>query len=136
MGAMTVTLLLKLFCVGFLINMAWEVWHSQLYTTCLKQTWTKNVRLLTIMSLKDALFITLFYGISFLVTKTFFESLWVVHLFFVLSALTFSFIDEKISVARGRWEYAPSMPTLFGVGITPLLEIALTGLLAFLLASG
>jgi len=31
-----------------------------------------------------------------------------------------------------RWEYLPSMPTVFGVGLTPLIELATTGVAAFL----
>ena len=42
------------------------------------------------------------------------------------------FFDEKISLSLGRWEYASSMPTLLGVGLTPLLELAITGVLTFL----
>jgi hypothetical protein len=124
-------LLTELFVFGFLLNMVWEVWHSQLYTTCLKQEWTKNVRLLTIMSLKDAFFIVLFYLTTVFIFGSydiFNNSLQLV--FFVLISLSFSFVDEKISIKKKRWEYAPTMPTVFGVGITPLLEIAITGVLA------
>ena len=50
---------------------------------------------------------------------------------FVIISLLFSFIDEKVSVKMERWEYAKNMPTILGVGITPLLEVAVTGALAF-----
>lgn len=129
-----ISLYVQLFVLGFLLNMTWEVWHSQLYTTCLQQSWTKNVRLLTIMSLKDALFIVLFYLISFAIVREYMPATIpqvAPHVLFVFFALIFSFIDEKIAIARNRWEYSLSMPTLFGVGITPLLEIAVTGLLAW-----
>jgi hypothetical protein len=121
-------LLTALFVFGFLLNMVWEIWHSQLYTTCLKQEWTKNVRLLTIMSLKDAFFIVLFYLVTVLLFGSydiFSNSLQLVV--FVFISLSFSFVDEKISIKKKRWEYAPAMPTIWGVGVTPLLEIAVTG---------
>jgi hypothetical protein len=111
--------------------MVWEVWHSQLYTTCLKQEWTKNVRLLTTMSLKDAFFIVLFYFVTVFVFGSydiFSNSLQLVV--FVFISLSFSFVDEKISIKKMRWEYAPAMPTIWGVGVTPLLEIAVTGVVA------
>jgi hypothetical protein len=87
--------------------------------------------LLTVMSLKDAFFITLFYfSVSFLtmnvdITTNGF------HLFlFSFMALSFSFIDESVSVKYGRWEYNEKMPKIFGVGLTPLLEVWVTGLIA------
>jgi hypothetical protein len=67
----TVYLLSELFLFGFLLNMVWEVWHSQLYTTCLKQEWTKNIRLLTIMAVKDAFFIILFYFLTTLLFQSY-----------------------------------------------------------------
>jgi hypothetical protein len=85
------------------------------------------------MSLKDGLFIILFYLIATTLFPT--DNILInraaLSAFLVL-ALGFAFIDEKISVKKGRWEYAKAMPTIFGVGVTPLLEIAVTGLLAFL----
>ena len=52
---------------------------------------------------------------------------------FVATGLTFAFIDETISTRKGRWEYAPAMPRIFGVGLTPLLELPVTGIVALAL---
>lgn len=114
--------LLQIFSVGFGLNLAWELTHCQLYETCRRQTWRQNTPLLIKMSFKDAVFIVLFYFISAGI-------IWL----FVLLSLAFAFVDEKISVKRKRWEYAASMPTLFGVGLTPMLEIAVTGLITFVI---
>lgn len=133
---MDYNLLLKIWVVGVLLNVVWEIAHHRLYETCRQQTWEQNMPLLLFMSLKDGLFIVLFYSVSagLFGVRTIFEHVeaWVL---FVVLALTFSFLDEKISTRLGRWEYASSMPTLWGVGITPLLEIAVTGLLAVWLVS-
>lgn len=115
-------ILAKLFAVSFFLNLLWEMHHSTLYTTCLKMPLGKLQRLLTVMSLKDAFWITLLYAIS----TALFGSLFIFQnpaqlTFFVLLTLAFSFIDERISLKMQRWEYAPAMPILFGVGITPLL---------------
>lgn len=59
-----------------------------------------------------------------------FYSIWQTFLFVVL-ALVAGFCDEKISLKLGRWEYADTMPRVFGVGVTPFLEFAVTGLLTF-----
>jgi small-conductance mechanosensitive channel len=125
--------LTKLFVISFGLNIIWEFAHCQLYATCRRQTWAQNIPLLIKMSLKDGFFIILFYVIATTLfpTSDILTSRTALLTFLALS-LGFAFIDEKISVAAGRWEYAKAMPTIFGVGVTPLLEIAVTGLLAFL----
>lgn len=116
------------------MNLLWEVNHSVLYATCYKLSLPSYARLITIMSVKDGLWISFFYGISALL----FQNIYIVEsfsqlLFFIILSLLFSFFDEKISVNLGRWEYRKNMPTILGVGITPLLEIAVTGVATFFL---
>lgn len=127
-------LITRLFVIAFGLNVIWEFAHCRFYETCQRQTWAQNFPLLLTMSAKDALIIVLFYFITII--------LWqpadiLAHpgaaATFLALALGFSFIDEKLSVNYGRWEYARAMPTIFGVGVTPLLEIAATGLAALLL---
>jgi len=115
----------ELFLVALGLNVIWEFAHCFLYETCRQQTWRQNIPLLLTMSLKDAALIVLFYLIAGGSAA----------LFLVL-ALGFAFIDEKVSLRLKRWEYAAAMPTLGGVGLTPLLEIAVTGLLSVWLVAG
>lgn len=132
METITVALILKILGAGFALNVLWEFIHSRLYTTCLEQPWKKNAPLLLMMAAKDTFFILLFYAMTVLVFKTGDITNNPVQLAaFAAFALAFSFIDETISVRRGRWKYAPSMPTAAGVGVTPLLEIAVTGIATF-----
>lgn len=115
--------LVRLFFIGWGLNLIWEFSHALLYETCRRQAWQKNVRLLTVMAAKDGFFIVLFSVVAF----------WLLHGgtgLFVLISLAFSFVDEKLALRWQRWEYTTVMPTIFGVGITPLLEIAVTGMLA------
>lgn len=116
--------LLHLSLVGFGLNLIWEFSHAWLYETCRRQSWQKNVRLLTIMAAKDGLFIVLFYLVSFVLFPGGLG-------LFILLCLVFSFADEKLAIRWQRWEYAAAMPTVFGVGVTPFLEIAVTGVVAF-----
>lgn len=119
----------KIFLIGFLLNFVYEIFHSQLYTTCHKMKYADRITLLTIMSLKDGFWITLFYVLAAMstgVTDVFHYPI-ALALFCGLGLL-FSYFDERISISLKRWEYAPSMPRVFGVGVTPLLEIAVTGL--------
>lgn len=127
-------ILTKLFIVGFLVNLLWEVNHSVLYTTCYNLTLPKYTRLITLMSAKDGFWIALFYGITVLIYKNFFILEQTAQLLlFIATALLFSFFDEYISLRLKRWEYVPAMPTILGVGLTPLLEIAVTGVITFFL---
>jgi hypothetical protein len=129
-----VSLLASLFVVGFLLNLVWEFSHSQLYETCRRKPWRKNVPLLIKMSLKDGLFIVLFYvlAVSIFGSRDILTNPSALTSFMLLS-LGFAFFDEKTSLRLGRWEYAATMPRVFSVGLTPLLEIALTGLLTFII---
>ena len=126
-------ILFQIFLIAFLINLLWEVIHSQLYETCLKSPLKKFIPLIIGASLKDGLFISLFYLTSAII----FGQINILAdrsqlLAFIFLALSFSFIDEKISLKLGRWQYAKAMPKVFGVGLTPLLELAVTGVLTFL----
>lgn len=123
---------IHLFSVGVGLNIVWEFLHAWLYETCRRQTWQQNVPLLLIMAVKDGGFIVFFYSLSVVLfgRVEIVRSVWQLLFFFVL-ALSFSFVDERVSLRLKRWEYATSMPRVFGVGVTPLLEIAVTGLLAF-----
>ncbi len=125
-------ILIKLVISAFLINLAWEVLHSRLYTTCLEMDFFRYRRAMLIMSAKDSAIIAVFYIVTVVIFKggAILDNFYQMLLFIALG-LAFSFLDERISLKRKRWQYAPAMPKVFGVGLTPLAEIAVTGLLAF-----
>lgn len=123
---------IEIFIIAFLINFVWEVWHSQLYKTIHEMKFRDMIKLLTKMSLKDALWIMLFYYVTILIfgNINIFDN-YTQLITFIILGLLFSFVDEKISLKLGRWTYTKDMPIILGVGITPLLEVAVTGILAF-----
>ncbi len=41
---------------------------------------------------------------------------------------------EREALAMGRWSYAEAMPTLGGIGLTPLVQLPLLGALGVLIA--
>ncbi len=123
----------KNFLVAFALNLLWEFGHCQLYETCRRQSWKQNIPLLIKMSAKDGLFVILFYLAAFWTAgRTDITASPAATALYLTLALTFSFIDERISIKLRRWEYATAMPKVAGVGVTPLLEIAVTGWLAFI----
>lgn len=112
-----------LFVVAFGLNVVWEFAHSWLYTTCRAMSFFALTKLLVWQAFKDALWISGIYYIS--------PNLFV----FVAVLLLFAYIVEWHALKTKRWEYAPEMPRIFGVGLTPLLELSVTGLLAVFLVS-
>ena len=89
--------------------------------------------MITISALKDGIWISIFFLISALIFKETnvlnnFPQFW----FFVIISLLFAFFNEKISLKMGRWKYSEKMPRIFGVGISPLFELVITGILTFL----
>jgi len=89
--------------------------------------------LITGASLKDGLWITIFYTLTYLI----FDNTEILTnkpqlILFLILCLVFSFIDEKVSIGLKRWEYSKHMPKILGVGLTPLVELAITGVLTFI----
>lgn len=130
-----IIIVIKIFILAFLINLFWEVCHSLLYQTCLKSPLKNYVKLILKASLKDAFFITSFYLMTVLIFKNFY----VLNNNFQLAAfmvicLLFSYADEIISLHYKRWEYSKEMPKIFGAGLTPLFELAVTGLVVLLIS--
>jgi len=128
--------LLIVFILSFFLNLLWEVLHSTLYKTCWEMPFNKVQRLLVVMSLKDGFWIVAFFTIAALISGTFvpYASTLQMGIFFVL-CLSFSFIDEKLAIKWKRWEYGSNMLQVLGVGLTPLLELAITGGVAVYLAA-
>lgn len=127
-------MILIIFLISFLINIIWEFCHCRLYLTCINWPPKKRVLLLLFASFKDALFIVIFYLISIFPFGN--ENILAIPLafsYFIMLSLFFSFVDEKISIKYKRWEYSLKMPKFFGVGITPLLELAITGTITFII---
>ena len=128
-----ISILLQIFLISFFLNLLWEIIHSQLYETCLKASLKKFIPLIILASIKDAFWISLFFIISVYIFKNINIILNLPQIiFFIFLAFAFSFLDEKISLAKNRWRYSKQMPTVFKVGVTPLFEIAITGVLTFL----
>lgn len=122
----------QIFLISFLLNLVWEVNHSALYKTCYELTFKKCMRLLTVMSIKDGFWISLFYTITVFVFDSANPILNIAQfVLFIIISLGFSFIDEKISIKKERWKYTEEMPIIFGVGVSPFLELAVTGAIAF-----
>lgn len=109
---------LALVCgVALLLNIVWEFLHVRLYTTAVTRAY------LLWQSVKDALWISLAYLLA--------PNVYV----FALGLLVFAYVVELHATRTGRWAYGPHMPRVFGVGLSPLLELPVTGTLTLALLS-
>ncbi len=106
------------------MNLLYELSHSLLYKTCLEAPLKKYVYLMCKATVFDGLSIAVFYFLGFWLFPKYFL------IAFFVTALLFAYVWEIYSLKVGKWEYSAAMPIVFSVGITPLIQLALTGLLS------
>ncbi|MEX2055112.1 MAG: hypothetical protein WD972_02925 [Candidatus Andersenbacteria bacterium] len=131
----------ELFIVAFFLNYLWESWHAvYLYHGFAHPPLTyvrslpEFLHLITRVSLTDAVLITV---IALLGVSIWRDWSWFTHpttqqySFFIAAALVVAIaIEIKGVYLFKQWSYSPLMPTLFGLGVSPLLQLAVTGLIA------
>jgi hypothetical protein len=112
--------------LAFALNLAWEIAQVKLYTI-----WTEVDRLsvawaLLHCSLGDVVIaLALFALAGIVLRRTDWPASrpWTGGVIVVLGALAFTAWSEWYNVYRaGNWSYTASMPTIFGVGLSPLLQ--------------
>jgi hypothetical protein len=106
---------------GVAINVAWEFGQAGLYGG--RPPWWVYLE----AAVTDGLIIAFAALFAALWRRAF----WPVFLVALLA--TAAFIELR-ALAQGRWSYAESMPTVFTIGLSPLVQLALTGTLAVLIA--
>lgn len=114
---------LLIFGVAYILNLIWERVHVQLYDVHLSviDTWLLLLR----ATFWDAVIIT---GVYFLIdtkNKT---------LRYTLSAiicLGVAIFIEQRALAEGRWAYLPTMPLVFGMGLSPLIQLPLLAIVTY-----
>lgn len=118
----------EIWLVAFGLNLLWEFGHCRLYETCRRMPWRQLVPLLVRMAGKDGLLIVFFYlAASWLTGSVSVVDSGAALAVFAANSLAFAYIDERVSLRMKRWEYTGAMPTIGGVGVSPLLELVVTG---------
>ena len=115
---------IALLVVGFAINIAWEFGQAGLYGG--RPPWWVYVE----AAVKDALIIAAAAVLAVAITRRWRRVFWPVFLLALVA--TAAFIELR-ALSQGRWSYAESMPTVFTIGLSPLVQLALTGTLAVLI---
>ena len=115
----------------FIFNLVWEILHSSLYISFMLEE--NYWRTILFASLGDVLYVSLIFGIVSLNNNGFKwisilknRDYWLVAFLGILTAV---FVELKAAYL-GKWVYTEAMPTIFGIGISPLLQLAVTASLA------
>ena len=121
------------FLLAFLLNLLWEVSHSPLYnwnSLPLQNSVYFYVPTILLNSLGDLMYISIIFLIISAINKKF---SWISspkkkhYLFLAIFSLILSILIEiKGIFILNKWSYSSFMPLVFGIGISPLLELAVT----------
>ena len=124
-----------IFVVSFMLNYIWESVHEAFLYKAFKCIADKYIVMMLIASVPDALMIL---GIYLLVAALWKDILWLQKMkknqvyTACLAGLVFAAAIEYWNVlANKNWSYTIYMPTIFGIGISPLVQLSATGLLTF-----
>ncbi len=124
-----------LFCSAFLLNFLWESLHGAfLYEGIGALPAERYVSLILYATSVDAVLIVAIYGLVSLVSRNmrWFEEKkkTPLILFILLGLITAVFIEIRAVYFQNRWSYSSLMPMVLGIGLSPLIQLAITGLLA------
>lgn len=125
--------LFMLMIIILILNLIWEFSHYRLY---IDSTGISPTIHLIIASLTD-LFLIAFI---FLINSFFNKNLaWIEnpkkfdYLIIVLLGMLIAAIIEIYSLTYNRWSYTELMPTIFGIGVSPLIQLFTTAIISLLL---
>jgi hypothetical protein len=112
--------------LAFGLNLTWEIAHISLYTTWATGDGMSVARALLHCSLGDVLIALVMFALAGIVVR---RADWpVLHpwaggIIVVIGAMVFTAWSEWYNVYRaGNWGYTASMPMIFGIGLSPLLQ--------------
>jgi len=112
--------------LGFVLNLGWEIAHVRLYSIWMELDGQRIVRAVFHCTLGDALIALVMFALASVVLQRADWPLsrpWTGSIIVVIGAMTFTAWSEWYNVYRvGNWAYTASMPTIFGIGISPLLQ--------------
>ncbi len=119
-----INMILKLFFIAFFLNLFYELMHSVFYVICLEAPLKKYVHLIVKASIFDGLVICIIYFLSHLLFSSY------DIIFYIIASLLFAYFWEIYSLKAGKWKYTKTMPIIFGCGVTPLMQLNITGIIA------
>ena len=124
-----------IFVIAFILNIIWENLHFSLYSsTSLNYDNFFGIVIHSVFGLSlytsivDAFWVTVVFMFS-ICMFTHHLRFKKIHLaFFSLSLILIAILIELRGLRNGLWSYNSLMPTIFGIGLSPMLQLAITGL--------
>lgn len=116
---------LRLAFWGFFLHLLWEIGHTPLYADSGRNlgylAWTRvHCTLGDVLILLGAFWLT---ALVFRDRKWYLQKRLAPTALFVAAGLGYTVWSEWFNTSlRSAWTYRPEMPTVFGVGLTPLLQ--------------
>ncbi len=120
----------KLFPLALIIlilNLIWEFSHYRLYNNLTGISATPHLILASFVDVFLVFFIFLIISLRKKNNKWLNNPKEKDYFFVIIFGLILAFVWELINLQFGRWEYKFIMPLFFQVGLSPLLQLAITG---------
>ncbi len=114
-----------IFLFSYLMNFSWEAFHAVYLYAEHNVPAEVYVPMLHYVSTMDGG--ERFYG-SFLWITTMGRKAGIT--FFFLGLVIAAIIEYRAVYIYERWSYNPKMPTILGIGISPLIQLSITGLIS------
>lgn len=125
---------------AFLLNFVWESWHAVYFyvaptSDSLAQVGSYRgfVALITRVAVTDAVILLLILLGGVLIWRSrqwYFVLTPAKYGYFIGVAVAWAAGIEYYALSVGRWGYSALMPTIVGLGLSPLVQLAITGLVA------
>lgn len=131
-------ILAVVFLFSYLLNFVWESWHGVFLYEEHNVAAAKYVLMMNSVSFMDAVIITGIYFITALVSRDIF---WLkewnsarITVFVSIGGIVAVAIECMAVYVLRAWGYNASMPLVLGIGLSPLLQLSATGVLAIYVA--
>jgi hypothetical protein len=117
---------LCLILILFILNLAWEIFHYRFYVDL---TGIHPALHIILASFADMLLVlvVLYTSSKISGTKNILNQNYLVVL---IIGLIFAGILEITNLRLGRWQYISSMPVIFGIGVSPLIQLSATAIIS------
>ncbi len=129
----------KIFIISFILNLVWEYLHTPLYSSASPAPANVNsvffIIIILIAAIADAFAITAIFWLNTLINKT---KNWLKnpkprdYAFITLAGLIAAILVEYYALTNNIWGYNQYMPLIFGIGLTPLVQLATTAIITLL----
>lgn len=119
--------------IVLVLNLIWEFSHYQLYNDLTGIPQTLHI---IIASFSDVFWVFIIFFFVFLINR---GIEWMEnptkkdYFLIVIFGLVIAILIEIINLNLERWAYKEIMPTILGIGLSPLLQLAITGVLSLLI---